>query len=112
MARFRPNLVLSEVDAHMEDHAQTLTIATEQRPVSLRPVKPCPRCSIPNLDPKTAQAQPVVGEVLAGYRQDARLQGAVSFGMNAIVTSGLVPADGPEAEAVLKVGQAVQVQVF
>lgn len=112
MARFRPNLVLSEVDAHLEDHAQSLTIATEQRPVSLRPVKPCARCSIPNLDPQTAQAQPVVSEVLAGYRQDARLQGAVSFGMNAIVTAGLAAADGSQPEAVLKVGQAVQVQVF
>jgi hypothetical protein len=32
--------------------------------------------------------------------------------MNAIVTEGLVPADSDEPEAVLKVGQPVQVQVF
>lgn len=112
MLRFRPNVVLSGVAAHTEDHAQSLTIATEQRLVSLRPVKPCPRCSIPAVNPATADIQPAVNEVLAGYRQDARLDGAITFGMNAIVTSGLVPADGPEPEAVLEVGQAVQVQVF
>ena len=112
MARFRPNLVLSGVDAHTEDHAQSLTLVTEQRPVTLRPVKPCARCSIPNIAPATAEVQPVISEVLASYRQDARLEGAITFGMNAIVTAGLVPADGPEPEAVLKVGQAVDVQLF
>jgi uncharacterized protein YcbX len=112
MARFRPNLVLSEVAAHTEDHAKALTIVTDQRSVTLRPVKPCPRCSIPNVDPQTAELQPQVSAVLASYRQDARLEGAVTFGMNAIVTEGLVPADSDEPEAVLKVGQAVQVQVF
>ena len=112
MARFRPNLVLSEVAAHTEDHAKALTIVTDQRSVTLRPVKPCARCSIPNVDPQTAELQPQVSAVLASYRQDARLEGAVTFGMNAIVTEGLVPADSDEPEAVLKVGQAVQVQVF
>jgi len=75
-------------------------------------VKPCARCSIPNVNPQTAELQPQVSAVLASYRQDARLEGAITFGMNAIVTEGLVPADSDAPEAVLKVGQAVQVQVF
>ena len=41
----------------------------------------------------------MVGDTLQAYRQDARLNGAVTFGMNAIVLQG----DGQ----VLRVGQAV-----
>ncbi len=56
----------------------------------------------------------VLGGAAKGRREDkkANKKGAVTFGMNAIVTEGLVPADSDEPEAVLKVGQAVQVQVF
>jgi len=41
-----------------------------------------------------------VSEALRGYRQDARLKGALTFGMNAIVQAG--------AESMLRVGQIVQ----
>jgi hypothetical protein len=50
-----------------------------------------------------------VGRVLRSYRQDARLKGQASFGMNAIVTQGLVAADSEEAEPVLKVSMKVLV---
>lgn len=97
--RFRPNLVLSGIEAHDEDHLDELRIETPQGQARLRLVKPCPRCSIPNIDPATAIARPAVSDALQVYRQDPRVDGAVSFGMNAIVVQG----DG----FALAVGQAV-----
>jgi uncharacterized protein len=97
--RFRPNIVLTGVDAHDEDRLNELTIATTEGPVALSLVKPCPRCPIPNIDPKTAISSPSVGDMLQTYRQDARVGGSITFGMNAITNSGF--------DAVLRVGQAV-----
>lgn len=99
MARLRPNLVLEGVEAHDEDRLDTLRITTETGTAELRPVKPCARCPIPNIDPATGESSPAVGDTLQTYRQDPRLNGAVTFGMNAIVLQG----DGQ----VLRVGQAV-----
>lgn len=105
MERFRPNIVLGnpadglELAPHDEDRLDLLQIATEQGPVQLMPVKPCPRCPIPNVDPATALSSPEVGDMLQSYRQDARVKGAVTFGMNAIVLQGV--------DHLLKVGQAV-----
>jgi len=48
-------------------------------------------------------------QVLESYRRDAGLKGEVAFGMNAIVTQGLVAADSEEAEPVLKVSMSVLV---
>jgi uncharacterized protein YcbX len=97
--RFRPNVVLAGVEAHDEDRLASLRIDTGDAPVELLPVKPCARCPIPNVDPATGQSSPAVGDALQAYRQDARLNGAVTFGMNVIVTAGL--------EQVLRVGQPV-----
>jgi hypothetical protein len=99
MARFRPNLVLDGIEAHDEDRLDLLRVATETGVVALKPVKPCARCPIPDIDPATALSSPQVSDTLQAYRQDARLNGAVSFGMNAIVLQG-------EGQ-VLRVGQAV-----
>lgn len=98
MERFRPNIVLAGVEAHDEDRVRVLDVAADGA-VQLELVKPCPRCPIPNVDPATGVHSPEVGDTLQGYRQDPRLQGAVSFGMNAIVRAG----DGQ----LLRVGQAV-----
>ncbi|MFD0668754.1 MOSC domain-containing protein [Ramlibacter sp. MAHUQ-53] len=98
MERFRPNLVIAGVEAHDEDRLATLDIAAGV-PARLQLVKPCARCPIPDIDPATAQPGTAVGDALRAYRQDPRLDGAITFGMNAIVRAG----DG----AVLKVGQAV-----
>jgi uncharacterized protein YcbX len=43
---------------HDEDRVDLLQIATEQGPAQLKPVKPCPRCPIPNIDPATAISSP------------------------------------------------------
>ena len=105
MARFRPNIVLAnpadgtEMAAHDEDRLDVVHIATAVGVIQLKPVKPCPRCPIPNVDPTTAVSSPEVGDMLQTYRQDARVNGAVTFGMNAIVVGGI--------DHLLKVGQAV-----
>lgn len=97
--RFRPNIVLEGLEAHDEDRLDLLRIAIEEGEVQLRPVKPCPRCPIPNIDPATAESDPVVTDTLQGYRRSGLLGGAVTFGMNAIVVEGV--------DRTLRVGQAV-----
>jgi uncharacterized protein len=97
--RFRPNIVLAGVEAHDEDRVETMHIATAEGQVLMRPVKPCARCPIPDIDPATAQSSPAVGDTLRTYRADPRVDGAITFGMNAIVLAGL--------EQVLRVGQKV-----
>jgi uncharacterized protein YcbX len=87
-ARFRPNIVLEGLEAHDEDRVSDLHIQTEAGPVVLRAVKPCARCPMPNIDPQTAQSTPEVGDVMQTYRQNPRLKGAVTFGVNAVVVSG------------------------
>lgn len=99
MERFRPNLVLSGLQAHDEDRVGLMTLDADAVPVLLKPVKPCPRCPIPNIDPHTGSSSPEVGDTLQTYRQDARLGGAVTFGMNVIALAGV--------GAVLRVGQRV-----
>ena len=89
MARFRPNLVLGGLDAHGEDHLGEIVFETDAGPVRLRLVKPCARCPIPDVDPGTGIAGHAVGDVLAQYRADRRLDGALTFGMNAIVVEGI-----------------------
>ena len=89
MARFRPNLVLGGLDAHGEDHLGEIVFETGDGPVRLRLVKPCARCPIPDVDPGTGIAGHAVGDVLAQYRADRRLDGALTFGMNAIVVEGI-----------------------
>jgi uncharacterized protein YcbX len=100
MERFRPNLVLQGLKPYDEDHIDELEISTHEGPVVLRMVKPCPRCVIPNVDPVTAELTHQPGDTLAGYRADARLDGAISFGMNAVVITGF--------DCILRTGQPVR----
>ncbi len=99
MERFRPNIVISGVEAHDEDRMAGLRIAVDGGSVDLRPVKPCARCPIPNVDPATAEVDGIVTDTLQGYRSNAQLGGAISFGMNLIVLAGI--------DQTLRVGQAV-----
>jgi uncharacterized protein YcbX len=55
----------------------------------LKAVKPCTRCTIPEVDPATGRHEPGVLQVLADFRSDPRLGGAVTFGQNCIVVAGL-----------------------
>ena len=98
--RFRPNVVLAGVGAHDEDRVDLIRVDDgAEGEVHLQPVKPCSRCPITNIDPATAQSDPAVGDLLRTYRQDKRLDGAITFGMNAIVRQG--------AGQMLHVGQRI-----
>lgn len=88
MARFRPNLVLDGLDPHGEDPLDEITIGTDDGPVRLKLVKPCARCPIPDVDPATGVPGHAVGDALQSYRADARLDGALTFGMNAVIVEG------------------------
>ncbi|QTD46170.1 MOSC domain-containing protein [Ottowia testudinis] len=98
--RFRPNIVIDGVAAQDEDRLAELRITTaEGETVVLRPVKPCPRCPIPNVDPATGESSPEVLAALSAYRANPVLDGAVTFGMNCVIVQG--------AGATLCVGDAV-----
>ena len=107
--RFRPNIVIGDdpgfdpLAPHDEDRLDEIHISTEQGVARLKPVKPCPRCPIPNVNPITAVPGPEVGDMLQTYRQDARLKGALTFGMNLIVLEGGMDGN----EHLLRVGQTV-----
>lgn len=90
MERFRPNIVLEGLpDAHGEDHIDTLTIDSPDGDVVLKLVKPCSRCSVPDVDPATARTGHAVTDALSAYRAEPRLDGALTFGQNAVIVSGV-----------------------
>ena len=96
--RFRPNIVLGGIEAHDEDRLAHLRIAADET-VELVPCKPCTRCQIPNINPATGSSSPEVNDTLQAYRSNAQMKGAITFGMNAIIRTGV--------GATLRVGQAV-----
>jgi uncharacterized protein len=81
--RFRPNVLLSGIDAYDEDHIDVLTTGE----VTLKFVKPCTRCTVTTIDQATALAGIEPLPTLATYRHHAALDGVV-FGMNAIIAAG------------------------
>ena len=89
MERFRPNLVLGGLEAFDEDHLDEIRIEAEGGPVRVRLVKPCVRCSIPDVDPATAESGLAVGDMLRRYRADPRMDGRITFAMNAVVLEGV-----------------------
>jgi len=89
LARFRPNIVVDGLDAHGEDHVDEIVFAAAEGPVRLKLVKPCARCSIPDVDPERGVAGHAVGDVLAQYRAEPRLDGALTFAMNAVIVEGV-----------------------
>ncbi len=97
--RFRANIIVNGFEAHDEDRIDSLVVTQAAGAVDLPIVKPCARCPIPDIDPATAQSGTSVGDTLQTYRHDERLDGAITFGMNAIVPAG--------AGGVLRVGDAV-----
>ncbi|HJW10549.1 MAG TPA: MOSC N-terminal beta barrel domain-containing protein [Albitalea sp.] len=89
MARLRPNLVLDGLEANGEDHLDEIVFDTADGPVRLKIAKPCSRCAIPDVDPATGETGHAVSDALAAYRADARLAGAITFGMNAVIVEGI-----------------------
>ena len=99
MRRFRPNIVLDGIDAHDEDHIDSsCTSRPSEGPVraeagqALRALHDSRRRSRPAPNTGTRSR-----DTLAGYRADPRMDGGVTFGMNAIVVEGV--------SALLRVGQ-------
>ena len=102
MERFRANLVLDGLAPWDEDHLHEIDIDTGAGIATLRLVKPCVRCSMPDVDPATAETGTAVAQTLAGFRADPRLNGGLTFGINAVVVAG--------AGLVLRTGQPVAVR--
>jgi len=67
----------------------------------LKPVKPCSRCPLPSVDQATGEFGPDPLDILGTYRANPKVDGSITFGMNAITLSG----EG----TVLRVGQQVAV---
>ena len=96
MNRFRPNIVLGDVGPFDEDRI----VSFRAGEVLLKSVKPCPRCPIPSIDQATGVHGPDPLDILAQYRDDARL--GVVFGQNVIVAAGI--------GSVLRVGQELDAE--
>jgi uncharacterized protein YcbX len=102
--RLRPNIVLSGLDAHAEDAIGQWMIVADDNEIAIENVKPCGRCSIPDVDPDQGVAVPgEVSDILLTYRRDPRIDGSPSFGMNAVVRDG--------AGAIIRVGQTVRARM-
>jgi uncharacterized protein YcbX len=83
MNRFRPNVVLSGIDAYDEDHIDEIRVGG----LAFKLVKHCTRCQITTTDQSTAVVGMEPLSTLASYRMNSEL-GGVTFGMNAIVAAG------------------------
>ncbi len=93
MKRFRPNLVVNNIEPFQEDCWKAIRIGD----CELEVVKPCSRCVLTTVDPETGTfsgKEPL--KTLATYRQ---LNGEVMFGQNLI----------PRALGKLEVGMPVEI---
>ena len=85
MDRFRPNLVIDGMHAYEEDFVEQFGFGAAQ----VRPVKPCARCTIPAVDQARGELGPSPLDIMQSYRANARLDGALCFGMNALIAAGM-----------------------
>ncbi|MYM35925.1 MOSC domain-containing protein [Duganella sp. FT94W] len=99
MNRFRPNLVIDGIAAFEEDYADSYRIGE----VLLKPVKPCPRCPMPSIDQDTGAFGPDPMDIMQSYRAKPEVDGALCFGMNAILIAG--------QDQRVRVGQEIEVSL-
>lgn len=85
VSRFRPNIVVDGWPAHAEDALSVFKVSE----IVFRFVKPCTRCAIPDIDPRKGEVFNRVNDILRDYRRNPRMNGALTFGMNAVVTRGV-----------------------
>jgi uncharacterized protein YcbX len=92
--RFRPNLVVAGCGPFAEDTWRRIRIGG----MTFRVAKPCERCTVPSLDPRTGErgAEPLV--TLATYRRDS--EGKILFGQNLVHET---------LEGTLRVGDRVEI---
>jgi len=94
MIRFRPNIVVAGApEPHSEDRWKRILCGE----VELDVVKGCARCSVPTVDPATAEIGKEPNRTLATYR---RIGGQVYFGQNLIHRNS----------GIMRVGDAVSVR--
>ncbi|AJX35412.1 MOSC domain-containing protein [Burkholderia oklahomensis] len=107
MDRFRPNVVLTGLDAYEEDYVDYLDVQTGNGGVRLSLVKLCTRCPVPTIDQRTGAPDPGWPneplDTMSVYRGNAQFDGALTFGKNAIVVNG----EG----AFLEIGQSVDAEI-
>jgi uncharacterized protein len=84
MNRFRPNVVLDDLEPFQEDFISVL----HSDAVSFRFVNPCTRCQMPSIDQATGEQSFDPVAVLSTYRYDDVLRGT-KFGAYAAVQSGV-----------------------
>ncbi len=92
MSRFRPNLVIDSTEPFAEDTWRRIRINN----IDFVLPKPCSRCSIPAINPTTAQNEP---QVLKKLKQLRQAQQQTYFGQNAI----------HQSLGTLKIGSAVEI---
>jgi len=89
MLRFRPNLVVAGCSPYAEDGWKLLRIGD----LTLRVVKPCSRCAIPNIDVATAKRTAEPAKTLSSYRKK---NNKIFFGQNVIANgNGLLQKGMP-----------------
>lgn len=106
--RFRPNVVLTGLDAYEEDYVETLSVGGDAgENVQLQLVKPCSRCPMPTIDQAKGAPDPdwpnEPTDTMSVYRANPQRNGAITFGNNALVASG--------AGQWLRVGQSVEAEL-
>ncbi|WP_206997715.1 MOSC domain-containing protein [Trinickia mobilis] len=106
MNRFRPNIVVTGMEAYEEDYVETFR-SEGGGAIELRVVKPCARCPMPTIDQATGAPDPQwpnePTDTMSAYRANSLLDGALTFGQNAIVVAG--------AGAQLAVGQTFDAEL-
>lgn len=82
--RFRPNIVITSLDAHEEDDFEAFRIGT----VKFKNAKPCGRCILVNTNPETAVVLKEPLKTLSTYR---KVDNSVLFGTNILcLNEGLI----------------------
>lgn len=80
MVRFRPNLVISGCEAYAEDYWREIRVGN----IDFRLPKPCSRCSVPSINPNTAE---ISKEPLTTLNRLRKMNGKIYFGQNALHNS-------------------------
>ncbi|AJZ58003.1 MOSC domain protein [Paraburkholderia fungorum] len=106
--RFRPNVVLTGLEAYEEDYIESLNVdGTQGQDVQLQLVKLCSRCPMPTVDQAKGAPDPdwpnEPTDTLSTYPANPQRNGALTFGNNAVVARG--------AGAWLRVGQEVEAEL-
>ncbi|GAB7536000.1 MOSC domain-containing protein [Burkholderia sp. 3C] len=107
MDRFRPNLVISGLEAYEEDYVEHLDIESEAGTIRLRLVKLCTRCPIPAIDQQLGGPNPAHPyeplDTMSTYRGSAQFDGELTFGKHAVLAGA--------GMGVLEVGQTLDAEI-